>query len=92
MSKTNENLKLLNPSNGYLHYNYNTATTEGEDSRTNACQLNEYNLVYGKNSRCFSLIKSNPLCCLTTQLILLSRSTFLSFPWAQAHKLDIIIQ
>lgn len=35
ISKTNENLKLLNPCNGNLHNNYNIAKTVGEDSKTN---------------------------------------------------------
>lgn len=58
ISKTNENLKLLNPCTGNLHNNYNIAKTVGEDSKTNPCQLNKYNSVYSKNSCCFYLIKS----------------------------------
>lgn len=57
ISKTNENLKLLNPCNGNLHNNYNTAKTVGEDSKTNPCHLNKYNSAYSKNSYGFILIE-----------------------------------
>lgn len=58
ISKTNENLKLLNPCNGNLHNNYYIAKTVGEDSKTNPCQLNKYNSAYSKNSCGFFLIES----------------------------------
>lgn len=58
ISKTNENLKLLNPCNGNLHNNYYIAKTVGEDSKTNPCQLNKYNSEYSKNSCGFFLIES----------------------------------
>lgn len=78
ISKTNENLKLLNPCTGNLHNNYNIAKTVGEDSKTNPCQLNKYNSVYSKNSCCFYLIKSGlHFFCLTRQLIQMSTSV----PW-----------
>lgn len=57
ISKTNENLKLLNPCNGNLHNNYYAAKTVEEDSKTNPCQLNEYNSAYSKNSCGFFLIQ-----------------------------------
>lgn len=53
ISKTNENLKLLNPCNGNLHNNYNIAKTVGEDRKTNPYQLNKYNSAYSKNSSGF---------------------------------------
>lgn len=58
ISKTNENLKLRNPSTGNLHNNYMRAKTKGEDSKTNPCQPERENPARSLNSRCLFLIKS----------------------------------